>query len=376
MTKDIKKQNILVGMSGGIDSTMAVLLLKKQGFNVFGATMKIFPDFVEDSLFHRGDNYFKFKPSKDGCYGPKEKQAVLDAKKMAEKIGIPHYVIDLKKEYKKEVLDYFKKEYLEGKTPNPCVVCNSRIKFGYLLKFAQASGINFDKFATGHYARVSFDKKKNRYVLKKGKDETKDQSYFLYRLTQNQLKNIIFPLGEYRKSEIKKMAKKIGYKEIAEKKESQNFIECDNYGTLFKNKFKKGNILDVERKILGKHNGVVFYTVGQRKGLDIGGLKEPFYVIRINAKKNEIVVGPKGLLFARKMTVKDSVWNFDSKVGQKIRCQVKIRFGAPSAGCRVTIKNGNTAEVKFAKEQFAIAPGQSAVFYKKDEVLGGGIIAK
>lgn len=364
MKKETKKQNILVGMSGGVDSTMAALLLKKQGFHVLGATMKIW------------DNSLKFKPSKDGCYGPGERQSILEAKKAAKRIGIPHCVIDLKREYKKEVLDYFKNEYLKGRTPNPCIVCNSKIKFGYLLKFVQMSGIKFEKFATGHYARIEFNKKRNRYILKKGIDETKDQSYFLYRLTQDQLKNIIFPLGEYRKSEIKNQAKKFGYKEFAKKQESQNFIECDNYEVLFKNKFKKGNIIDVNGKFLGKHNGIVFYTVGQRRGLDVGGLKEPFHVISINVKKNEIIVGPKKLLLSKTMTVKDLVWNSDKGAGQKIRCQAKIRFGAPSVECEVILKKSNMADVKFTKAQFAIAPGQSAVFYKKDEVLGGGIIAK
>jgi len=357
-----KKQIVAVGMSGGVDSTMAAYLLKKQGFDVVGLTMKIW------------DGKLKMKPSKDGCYGPKEKQSIADAQKAAKKIGISHYVVDLTNAYKKNVLDYFKKEYFCGRTPNPCVVCNSKIKFGELLNSAKASGIKFDKFATGHYARVGFGEKQNRYFLKKGIDELKDQSYFIYRLTQNQLKNIIFPLGEYRKSEIKKIARKLGYKDLAEKQESQNFIESDNYGALFENKFKKGNIVNVSGNILGKHKGIIFYTVGQRKGLNIGGLKEPLYVVNINAKKNEIVVGSKKLLFSQKLFAKNLNWNIDYKIGEKIKCQAKIRFGSPAVDCVVKTQNKNKTEVEFKNPQFAITPGQSIVFYNKETLLGGGII--
>lgn len=370
--KNIKKQTVAVGMSGGVDSTMAAYLLKKQGFNVVGLTMKIW------------DRSVKIKHSK-GCYGPESLKSIKDAKGAAQKIGIPHYVVDLTNEYKKNVLNYFKKEYSYGRTPNPCIICNYKIKFGDLLFTAKKSGIKFDKFATGHYARIYFDKQKNLYILKKGIDESKDQSYFIYRLTQSQLKNVIFPLGEYRKLEIKKLAKKLGYKDLADKPESQNFIGSDNYGVLFGNKFKPGNIVDTNGKTFGKHEGIIFYTIGQRRGLDIGGLKEPLYVIKINAKKNEVVVGPKKYLFGRKLFAKNLIWNADHIIGQKVKCQAKIRFGSSAVDCIAQIKNKNKIEVEFTKPQFAITPGQSVVFYvatlktkskagKKDILLGGGII--
>lgn len=362
--KKNKKITIAVGMSGGVDSTMAAYFLKKQGYNVVGLTMKIW------------DNSLNFKPRKSGCFGPNEEKEIKEAKKAAKKIGIKHFVIDLKKEYREYVLDYFKKEYLKGRTPNPCVMCNAKIKFDCLLRLALASGIKFDKFATGHYARVGFDNKQNRYFLKKGIDKTKDQSYFLYRLNQNQLRKIVFPLGEYKKAEIKKIAKKLGYGYYSQKPESQNFIECRDYGIIFNRKFKKGNIIDRKGKIIGRHSGIVFYTIGQRKKLNIGGLKEPMYVLKINGKKNEITVALKKFLFSNKISIKNLCWNFLVVKPRltEINCQVKIRYGSKPVDCNVILINKKTAEVEFKKPQFAPAPGQSAVFYKGDEVLGGGII--
>ena len=223
------KKKIIVGMSGGVDSTVSATLMKQSGFDVVGVTMKLWNKKYSSSVH------------KNACYGPGEKEDIGNAKKIAKKLGIKHIVLDLFNEFEKYVLDYFKKEYLSGKTPNPCVFCNQKIKFGFLLEKTIKSGIPFDFIATGHYARIQYDSKKKRYILSRGKDLTKDQSYFLYRLNQNQLKKIIFPLGDYTKKEVRKMAIDFGFEECARKVESQDFAESGNYGEIIgKGRIKKG----------------------------------------------------------------------------------------------------------------------------------------
>jgi tRNA-specific 2-thiouridylase len=360
--KTKEKTTIAVGMSGGVDSTMTALILKNKGYNVIGITMQIW------------DNNPNIKGTSSGCYGPNEKYDIKDAQKAAKMIGIEHHVINLQKEYKKAVIKYFQEEYQKGKTPNPCVMCNSKIKFGLLLDKAMKSGIKFDYFATGHYARVSFDEKNKIYLLKKGIDKTKDQSYFLYRLKQNQLSKIMFPLGSKKKSFIKQFAKENGFAEYADKQESQNFVECDNYSALLP-AGQPGMIVDYNGKIIGEHNGITNYTLGQRKNINIGGLKEPYYVLKINAKKNSIVVGPRSLAFFNKVSVKDINWIIPLSL-VKNKTEVKIRYGAELAKATFVSKNKNRAVLKFDKPQFAVTPGQSIVFYDKNIVIGGGIIDK
>jgi len=360
--KNKEKKIVAVGMSGGVDSTMTALILKNKGYEVIGITMQIW------------DNNPNIKGTSDGCYGPNEKYGIRDAKKAAKMIGIKHYVINLQEEYKKAVIEYFKEEYQKGRTPNPCVMCNSKIKFGLLIDKALESGIKFDYFATGHYVRVSYDEKNKLYLLKKGIDKTKDQSYFLYRLKQKQLSKVIFPLGSKKKSFIKQFARDNGFEEYTNKKESQNFVECDSYSALLP-VGKSGMIIDHNGKVLGEHKGITNYTLGQRKNINIGGLKEPYYVLKIDSKKNSIIVGPRRFAFFKKASVRNINWIIPFNL-VKDKIEVKIRYGADLTKATFVSKDKNKAVLKFVKPQFAVTPGQSIVFYDKDIVVGGGIIDK
>lgn len=360
-----EKKIVAVGLSGGIDSTMAALLLLKQGFNVTGLTMKIWDDSLQRET------------TKSGCYGPNEVHGIADAGKAAARLGIEHHVIDLCNEYRGTVIEYFRKEYAGGRTPNPCVMCNTRIKFGALLEKAASSGIAFDLFATGHYARTVYDPDQRRYLLKRGIDASKDQSYFLYRLSREQLGKIALPLGEYRKDEVRAMALEEGFGEYAMKPESQDFLEWDDYSVLLNDRGRPGNIVDAEGKMIGRHAGAGRYTVGQRRMLNLAGMKEPFYVLRIDAEKNEIVAGPKRLLLHAGLIAGDLHWiiPFRELQGEKLHAQ--IRYRSKPAECIVRLLSGEEAvKVKFVKPQEAITPGQSIVFYVGDMVAGGGIIQK
>lgn len=347
--------NILVGLSGGVDSSVAALLLKQQGHNVIGATMSIW----------RGGKCSSHSGGHGACYGPDEKEDIEEASRIAKQLDIPYYVFDCVEEYEEIVLDYFKSEYLKGKTPNPCIRCNSLIKFGVLPSFARKHGIEFDKFATGHYSRVE------NGLLKCGIDARKDQSYFLYRLTQEQLKNIVLPLGGYTKDEIRRIARDNGL-HVAEKPDSQDFYEGD-YNELLGVTPIKGNIVDTKGKILGEHEGIWNYTIGQRKGLRISST-EALYVIELRKNTNEVVVGNKDKTFSDRLVASDLNWLVFDRLEKEIECKAKIRSAQKPAAVRVRPLGEENIEVLFEDMQKSIAPGQSVVLYDDEIVLGGGII--
>ncbi|MBL7157434.1 MAG: tRNA 2-thiouridine(34) synthase MnmA [Candidatus Omnitrophica bacterium] len=348
------KKRVLVAMSGGVDSSVSAYLLKKQGYDVVGITMCLG---VKESGRKR--------PT---CCGP---EAIKDAKKVCNKLGIPHYAMDFSKDLEKGVIDNFISEYLKGRTPNPCVDCNQNLKFGILLEKARLLG--FDFLATGHYAKIE-----KGSILKRARDKIKDQSYFLYSIKKDALKSILFPLGNLTKNEVRDIARSAKLP-VADKPQSQDicFIPGRNYHKFLSERInkrvKRGYILDLNNNILGEHKGAFFYTVGQRGGLGIG-YKEPLYVLAVDAKKNQLVVGEKKDLKAKAL-VAGRVNLFVEKLPKETH--VQIRYNQKEAKCKVFLRdNSRQIEVVFEKAQEAITPGQSAVLYDNDTVLGGGVIDK
>lgn len=353
------KNKVAVGLSGGVDSSVAAMILQEQGYDVIGVTMEIFS----------GDAS-TYKVKQNACYGPDEKEDIELAEKLCHKLGIEHYVIDLRKEYQKNVLDYFTSEYAEGRTPNPCVKCNWKMKFGAMVDELRKQ-IEIDYFATGHYARIEKDENTNRYLLKKAKDLVKDQTYFLYNLSQKQLSRTLFPLGNLEKRQVKQMAAKLEL-DLEHKKESQNFIS-GGHDSLLKAGANKGSIKDKHGKIIGEHRGIQLYTIGQRKGLGISSV-EPLYVTKIIKKENVIVVGSKADLLHNHCQANHLNWIFSKELKETFTATAKIRYVQDEHEANIVPLGEDLIGVDFYSPQMAITPGQSIVFYKKDVCLGGGII--
>lgn len=355
-------KKVAVAMSGGVDSSVTAALLKEQGYDVTGITMQVWP------LDEFADEVSRF----GGCCSL---AAVEDARSVARKIGIDHYVLNFRKVFEKTVIDDFISEYQKGRTPNPCIRCNQHVKFKALL--TKALGIDRDYLATGHYARVKYDNKLRRFNLLRGIDSDKDQSYVLYVLTQSQLEHLLLPLGEYKKNEIREIARDMDLP-VAEKEESQEicFIPSRSYADYIAEKIpesvKPGDIVDSKGKVIGEHKGLIYYTCGQRKGLGITS-DRPLYVIEIDKDNNRIVVGQEEELFGNSLIADEINLISVEKIEGKIKSDVQIRYNALAQKAKITMKN-NIVKVVFDKPQKAITAGQAAVFYEEDKVIGGGTI--
>lgn len=353
-------------MSGGVDSSVAAALLKQQGYNLIGITMNLF---------------CSQNSSQTSCCSAKSAE---DAKKVANQLGFPHYTLNLKDEFKKYVINNFIEEYKNGRTPNPCVRCNQFIKFDILLKRANELGAEF--VATGHYAKVKseflnpkseINSNDQIYKLLKGIDNKKDQSYFLYRLDQNMLRHTMFPLGSMTKENIRKIAKGLKLP-VAGKKESQEicFIEDDDYKKFISENvpeaLKPGPILDTKGNIIGKHDGIVFYTIGQKKG--IGAHLKRMYVVEIDTKRNAVIIGEDKDILKQSLTANDAIFVSGVFPDKAIDIKAKIRYNSVESNAQLIPLENKSVQVIFKNPQRAITPGQSVVFYDNDEVLGGGII--
>lgn len=357
------KGRILVAMSGGIDSSIAALLLHEEGYEVVGITMKTW-DYTSSGASKK----------ETGCCSL---DSINDARSIAVDNGFHHIILDIRDEFGDYIIDNFVDEYLAGRTPNPCVLCNTHIKWEALLK--RANQLNCEFIATGHYANVRLEN--NRYVISKGLDEAKDQSYVLWGLSQESLKRTKFPLGKFHKSDIKKMAIDRGLVDLANKSESYEicFVPDNDYRAFLKHKVagleekvKDGNFMSTDGKILGKHKGYPFYTIGQRKGLEIA-VGEPLFVTEIIPEINTVVLGKKEDLEKKEMTVRNYNLIKYANLGEGMEFLTKIRY--KDAGTLATVREDNgKAKVLFHKEVSAIAPGQSAVFYEDNDLVGGGFI--
>ena len=350
---------VLVGMSGGIDSSIAAYLLKNQGYDVSGVTMTLWK---EGRVFH-GDY------TKDACFSPNKKEEIDKARAICDKLGIRHHVLDIADLYESTVLKNFRDEYLGGRTPNPCIWCNQKIKFGAMVDYAREAGIEFDHFATGHYARI--EKENGRYCLKRGLDPLKDQSYFLYRLSQRQLAMTLFPLGSMSKADVRAIDVGLGF-HPEDQGESQDFYS-GSYSDLLGVEPTPGDIVDTHGKVLGRHNGIWNYTIGQRKGLGVSAPK-PLYVISLDVGANRVVVGYEESTVNTVVRAVNLNWVSIDELPSAIHASAKIRSTGTPVSCQVSIDSQDRLCAVFDVPVKAATPGQSLVIYDNDKVLVGGII--
>ena len=357
----MNKGKVVVGMSGGVDSSVAALILKKQGYDVIGVTMQIWQDEKPEQVSENG-----------GCCGL---SAVEDAKRVAEVIGIPHYVMNFRKEFQEKVIDYFVSEYYKGRTPNPCIACNRYIKWEALLH--RSLEIGADYIATGHYGKI-VRLENGRYSVAKSVSRNKDQSYVLYNLTQDELAHTLFPIYGYEKEEVRRMAADAGLP-VAHKKDSQDicFVPDGDYAGFLERETgisdRPGNFTDKYGNILGEHKGIIHYTVGQRKGLGIA-FGEPKFVIGIDSEKNTVILGSREDLMVREVHVSDVNFMAVSGFSGELRVTGKLRYSQKEAPCTIVQTSDDTVTAVFDEPMRAATPGQSAVFYDEDHILCGGII--
>jgi tRNA-uridine 2-sulfurtransferase len=352
---ETKKTRVVVGMSGGVDSSAAAALLVEQGYDVVGITLKLWP---QDCV----------NRAEDKCCGP---QAVTDARSVSHKLNIPYYLVDEADDFQKQVINYFAKEYRAKRTPNPCVMCNEKLKFGTLISRARQLGA--EKIATGHFARVETCPTTGRHLLKRGRDSRKDQSYFLFSRT-------VFPLGELTKSDTREIARDCQLK-TADKEESMEicFVPDKDYGKFLQQSRlvdkHQGDIVDVHGRVLGKHDGIEFYTIGQRKGLGLSS-PQPLYVIELDAQNNRVIVGDDTALDRDEFNVDRCNWIPWEAPPASIEATTKIRYNHPGTPATIVPTDSGGARVKLHTPQRAITPGQACVLYQDDLVLGGGWIAR
>lgn len=355
-------KRVVIGMSGGVDSSVAAYLLKQQGYDVIGVTMQIWQDKSKEVIEREG-----------GCCSL---SAVEDARRVCAKIDIPFYVMNFKQIFEKMVIDYFVDEYLLGRTPNPCIACNKFIKFDALLERSKA--LEAEYVATGHYARIMYDEGCKRHIIRKSAAPQKDQTYVLYNLSQEQLRHILMPLGDYNKEQVREIARKLDLR-TANKPESQEicFVEDNDYGRFISERrgedIKPGLFVDAKGNKLGTHKGIAHYTIGQRKGLGIA-LGKPMFVVEIIPGKNLVVLGDETEVFSKELTASQMNYIALEKLEGPIDVRAKIRYSAKEAAAKVIPIDGDRVKVLFEEPQRAITPGQAVVFYQEDVLVGGGTI--